>query len=74
MAVTPPVPPGPRAPRIQYWEAVPSLGVCPRSLLGGMVARKTCLGCDFSFLFYDRSIGLPRLPGKQRMHFLSKVE
>ncbi|CAI9155934.1 unnamed protein product [Rangifer tarandus platyrhynchus] len=43
MAVTPPVPPGPRAPRIQYWEAVPSLGVGPRSLLGGMVARKTCL-------------------------------
>lgn len=31
-------------------------------------------GCDFSFLFYDRSIRLPRLPGKQRMHFLSKVE
>lgn len=39
-----------------------------------MAPQDLSLGCDFSFLFYDRSIGLPRLPGKQRMHFLSKVE
>lgn len=43
---------------------------------GGWVggALNLSLGCDFSFLFYDRSIGLPSLPGKQRMHFLSKAE
>lgn len=50
-------------------------GSLPTESVGGDGgAQDLSLGCDFSFLFYDRSIGLPRLPGKQRMHFLSKVE
>ena len=50
------------------WEL--AHGVC----WGDRGAQDLSLGCDFSFLLYDRSIELPRLPGKQRMHFLSKVE
>ena len=53
----------------------PLPGNWPAESVGGDGgAQDLSLGCDFSFLFYDRSIGLPRLPGKQRMHFLSKVE